>query len=360
MRLALLLVPLIGCASHDWREAVRADTSAAYLAYAARNPGSIKEPAARRRAEDRMWAEANTANTSTGYAAYLSAFPGGHHTAEAQARAQELGFAEAKAEGTISALSAYAIRWPASPHAEAARTQAEDLIYEQAILEGTEASWARYLVQYPNGRYAAEATTERDQLVWTETVPQKTRQAYQRYLKEFPQGVHAEEARAWIAASYVGKVQPLVALVSTFQPSARSSVLGRVHQAFDAGFVPDLRAARFEVLPTRTVDATNGMPHPQELLGTEPDTGILILEYHEKPGREFDPSGTATDIQAVLRLYVPNSAEPVWVRTVDATTPDTVRGTELTALNQAAIEDLVNRLHDLKPDIASQRRAEAK
>ncbi|MEQ1567592.1 MAG: hypothetical protein ABMA64_18260 [Myxococcota bacterium] len=356
-----ILVLLAACGPKDWRAAVEADTSAAYLTYAVKNPTSTKLPLARRRAEQRSWTEAEASGTSVAYASYLSAFPAGDRAAEAQARAHELGWAEAGKDGTLAAYAAYVDRWPTSPHRGEAAAQVEELTYRDAAAEGTASAWGRYLLQYPSGKYAAAATQARDALIWAETPPVGTREAYQRYLDEFPAGAHADEARAWIAATYVTRIVPVVALVSSWQPRpTHAAVLARLRKGFDAEFVPELVQAGFEVLPTRAVDAIDGMKSAQEVVGIEPSTGVLVVEYRERAGRTFDPSGIATDAQVVLRLYAPNTAVPVWVRTAEATTPDKVRGSDVGALNQAAITALMEQLHQLRLDIASQRSKEAR
>lgn len=359
MRVPLLLLPCVAaCASVDWREAVQADTSAAYLAYVAHNPTSVKIPTAERRAEALLWEEATLAGTSAGFAAYVSTFPQGKHAAEALTQVYEVGWTEASTDGSSAALQAYALRWPRSPHAPEAAARVEELAFGAARSERTDESLSRYLVQYPEGRHAAEVRALRDEVVWEATVPVATRAAYQRYLDQFPQGIHADTARLWLRATYVRRVLPVLAVLETWQRGSVRTVLGRVQRELDVVLVPDLRRAGFEVLPVRALDATLGMNPPQEQFGVEPDTGILVVEYRERAGRTFDPSGTATDIEAVVRLYVPNTPNPVWVRTVRATTPDRVHGSEVGALHQAAIDDFGDQLHTFEAELASQYRKE--
>lgn len=148
-----------------------------------------------------------------------------------------------------------------------------------------------------------------------------------------------------------------MALVGSWQtPDQRPVVLARLKKELEAGFVADL-SRDFRVLPLVTYDATRGLPHPQDTWGNGPDVGVLVLEYTERKGRKFDPSGNATDITAVLRLYVPRTRTAVWAREIDATTPQKVRGTDLGALHTEAIADLAGQLRSLDDEIATNRRS---
>jgi hypothetical protein len=350
----LPLLLLLACASREWRDTVAANTSAAYSTYAASHGGTGRGQTAARRAEELAWTEAVASNQSVAYFSYAAAWPGAAHAEEARAKAEALGWEEAVTDGSIAALTAFVARFPQSPHVAEADTRIEDLVYEEVTREPSEASFSRYLVQYPEGRHAAEARVQYEQLSWDAAVAADTRVAYQAYVRRFPTGAHAQAAQDWLAATYVTAIQPVVAVVSTWQDDPRS-VLSRVQRGVDRGLVLDL-ARDFKVLPTKGVDATRGMAHPHELVGAQRDVGILVIEYTEKKGRKFDPSGNATDISAVVRLYAPNSKTPVYVRELSATTPDKIRGTELSALNTSAIEELAGQLRSLDEELARQRR----
>lgn len=356
---ALLAVAPEARADKAWREARKADTSAAWGLYASAHPTEPRAALARHRAERRGWDEAVAANTSASYTAYVAAFPSGQDVAEARTRAETLGWDEAVAEDTIGALTSYIGRYPRSPHVGEATQRIEELWYGQCKLEGTEAGWARYLSRYPLGKHAVEAQAERDRLAWAATTAAATRYAYRQYLERFPTGLHITEARGWLDQTYVRTLQPVVALFATYQaPGARPALLARIQGELDRGLLDDLKET-FTVLPTRAIDATaGGLPNPNETIGARPDTGILVLEYSEYPGRRFDPAGVATDIAAILRLYTPNTPNPVWSRELSATTPEKVHGTNLSALQAAALQDLSEQLTALNIELAQQRAQE--
>jgi hypothetical protein len=348
----LLLLP--ACASREWRDTIAANTSAAYSTYAASHAGTVRGQRAERLAQQLAWEEAVAANRSVAYYSYASAWPGAEHAEEARAKAESLGWEEAAADGSVAALTAFVARFPQSSHVPDAHSRIEDLVYEEVKRQPSEASFSRYLVQYPEGRYAAEARVQHEQLSWDAAVAADTRTAYQAYVRKFPTGAHVQAAQDWLASTYVTSIQPVVAVVSTWQPDPRA-VLQRVQRGVDRGLVLDL-ARDFKVLPTKAVDATRGMAHPHEIVGVQRDVGILVIEYTEKKGRKFDPSGNATDITAVVRLYAPNSKTPVYVRELSATTPDKIRGTEISALNSSAIDELAGQLRALDEELARQRR----
>lgn len=356
MKLTWVLLLLSACASREWRTTVKSGTSEAYSAYVAKNPGTLHASVAERRAEDRGWVEADFANTSTAYSAFLAAWPASEHAPEALVRAEALGWEEAVAENTIASFSAFASRYPTSAHLAEANTTIEELWYAESKYDATETSWSRYLVRYPEGKHVVEATQERDRLVWTNTVLADTRIAYQRYVDRFPTGAHVTEARLWLAETYVTSVQVVVALIGSWQPADKhEALLGRIKKELDTGFVAELKRD-FEVLPTVTFNGTRGFPHPQDQWGVRPDTGIIVVEYTERKGRKFDPSGNATDIIAVVRLYVPSTKNAVYARELEATTPEKVQGSDLTALNTGAIVDLDQQLRYLEDEIAKNRR----
>lgn len=355
---------LLACAAHDWRDAVRADTSAAYSAYALKNPGTFKAETAKRRAEARGWDEAVLADDSGGYRAFAEAFPTSRRAPEAMKLAEDRAWTEVSASEALSDWLTFLERYPSSPHAPEARARTEALFFAAAKAEGTEAAWVRFLSQYPTGGHTAAAWAERDRLAWDRAVAEATRTAYERYLADVPAlkapdgqvvaGVHRAEAEQWLASTYVRRIQPVVALVESVQPrKGTEAELKALAAVIDGGLLTELRRT-FTVLPARTVDATYGMPPVQELVGVEPDVGILSIEVHEKVGRDFDPNGHATDLQVIVRLYVPPTPKPVVVREVNATTPDRVLAQKIDELHRSAVRALGEQLLRVGPEIASQ------
>lgn len=348
----------------SWRDTVRAGTSVAYLTFAAQNMTSPKAPIARRRAEELGWQEAVTADTSTAYRGYIQAFPSGQHVAEAASRSTERAWEEAQASGSLAAMIAFLERYPDTVHGPEARARVEELWFEQAQAENTEASWARFLLQYPQGARSALAWAERDRLAWARAVEGGTRTAYDRYLAEIPSivdadgsviaGAHRQEAQDWLAATYVRRIRPLVALVETWHPSGtHRTTLEALSAVIDRGLLVELRKT-FTVLPATTLDATRGMEPAQQLVGVEPGTGILVFEVRETKGDPFDPEGIGTDVHVVVRLYAPNASKPVVIREVRASTPRTVRGEKLDELHAAAIRALGDELRVLTMELAAQ------
>lgn len=359
-----LLCSIAWAAPLTWREAVTADTSAAYRAYAAQNVGSPKAAVALRRAEERAWAEAEAANDSTAYRAYVQAFPTGEHVGEAATREIELAWDEASAGGALSGLVAFLERYPQSTHAPEARAKVEESWFQQAQAEATEAGWARFLGEYPRGARSAVAWGERDRLAWDKAVAGDTREAYHTYLEDVPDlvdidgrriaGAHRADADQWLAATTFRQLQPVVALVGTWQAEGtHAATLTQLTGALERALLPDLRKT-FTVLPVRTIDATRGMDPPQQVFGTEAGTGLLVFEIRESVGREFEPEGHATDLGVVLRLYAPNTARPVLVRELTASTPDKVRGEKLDELHTTAVTELGDRLRVFAMELAAQ------
>ena len=345
----------VGCGPKDWRVAKRTNTSASYGAYASAHAGEPRAAIAARRAEARGWEEANAAGTSAAYTSFVAAFPASEHAIEARVRAETIGWTEAKASGTLPDLTTYLARYPQSVRRGEAEGLIEGLFFEEAKAEGTIASWGDYLVRYPMGAHAAEATAERDRLTWQRAVMMDTRSAYKKYLDSYPQGAHAAEASAWLAESYVTRLQPVIALIESHQGSSmHKTVLARIQREFDDGLLADLKDT-FEIEATRIYDGSRGFPHPHDLLGTTLGTGVLVIEYYEREGRRFEPSGTATDITAVVRLYAPNTRNAVWVRELAASTPTRVYGADRSALNLGAIGDLGDQLRSLFVELTIQR-----
>lgn len=349
-----LSVWLSGCASREWRAVVEANTSARYSTYAASHVGTARARVAAQRAEALAWEEAVASNQSTAYFSYASAWPKGEHTIEALSRAETLGWSEATADGSVAVLASYIARYPDSKHLGEAKARIEDLVHDEAQKNPTEASLGRYLVQYPEGRYTEAVRTQLEQLIWDATVAADKRAAYERYLDRYPTGMHAEEALQWLDATRVSTLQPALLLLATWHPDQKT-VLSQIKSAIDRNFIPDL-ARDFTLRPIKTVDATQNIQHPHDLFGTEKGVGILVIECTERRGRKFDPSGNATDITAVVKLYAPNTRNPVFVRELSATTPDKIKGIEISALHTSAIDDLVGQLRALDEELARQGR----
>lgn len=354
----LLLLPMVACAGKDWREAVKADTSQAYSAYAAHHRGEPKAEVATRRAHDRAWAEAQAADTSIAYGSYVSAFPQGEHAEEARARGDELAWTEAKAGGDLASLSAYVARYPGSSHAAEAEQLVEKLWYDDARNGASEASWGRYLVRYPEGLWADEAKRERERHAWEQTVGLGSRDAYQAFVKRYPDGTHANEGRAFLAAMRVSKIQPVIVLRESWQPERmRATVLSRIRSELELGLFADLKR-EFVILPTKAVDPRGeALGHPHDEWGATADVGLLVVEYSEVTGRSFQPSGNATDNTAKVELYAPNSKLPIFSQTVTASTPEKITGADSSVLHTSAVRELAGRARALGPEIESNKPA---
>lgn len=352
MRLPALLCLLAACGPKDWREAVRDGSSTAYAAYAARHPGTPRAAAAARRAPELAWAEAQALDTSIAYASYLAAYPEGEHAAEAKVRGVALAWTEAKQSGSVATLASFLARYPDSPHEADAEQLLEQLWYDEAKQGGTEVSWGRYLVRYPQGTWAEEAARERERLAWEATVPQDTIQAYLSFVQRYPDGAHAAEARAWLDATRVAKLQPVVVLAGTWQGDrSRATVVQRVRGEVERGLLADLKRF-FTVLPVKVVDPRGApLAHPHEAWGATEGVGLLVLEYTEVAGRTFEPSGHATDITATLRLYAPNTRTPVLDKATTASTPARILGADASSLHTSAVKDLGARLRAYAQEI---------
>lgn len=353
----LLILASPACAGRGWRAAAREDTSAAWSAWVAAHPDAGRADLAARRAEERGWAEAQAADTSEGYGAYLGAFPAGPNAPEARARAEALDWQAARDTGTVEALTGYLARHPGGPHTVEAQERIEKAWADEARAAGTEESWGRYLVRYPQGAFSAEARQERDRLAWATATTAATPAAYTAYLARFPQGAHAAEAAAWLAAAKVTRIKPVVILTGTWQRDGmRSTVLARARRELERGLLAELKRD-FTVLPVTTTDPRGATPGlPQEVYGIEPDTGLLVVEYRETVGRRFEPDGHANDVHAQVRLFVPPTAAPVLERSLQASTPEKIYGTDASVLETSAVKELGGQLLSVAPEVLAHRR----
>ena len=353
VRLALLVVLFVpACGGPAWRVAADTDTSAAYLAFLAAHPDSAKAKAARTRAEERLWAEATASRSPDAYRGYVAAFPDGPHAAEAHTIAEQLAFEAAVTDGSSSALSAFLARYPTGTHAAEAQAALERSWVAEARAAGTEEAWGRYLVRYPDGAHADEAREERDRIAWNATTDANTLAAYETYLDRYLAGSHREEAEAFVAATRVGELQPVLALSGTFQSSSQHvAILARLQTELEKGLLVDLKKS-FTIRPTLRVIAVDpGTPPPQQAVPSEPGVGVLLVVVEERKGREFQPSGTATDLHASVKLFVPPTATPVVAETVKASTPERVTGTAESTLYTSAVKAFGATLREVAPRV---------
>ncbi len=362
MAVRTLLLPLllvVGCADKDWKSAVEADSTQAWLTYAQANAGTARANEALRRAEERAWTDAVAANTSAAYEVYRAKWPSSDRAATAAQKAEALAWDEALSAGSPTVWTAFLARYPASPREAEAEQRLEDAVYETCRLENTEDSWGRYLLRYPKGRHAAEATTVRELLGWQAATSAERPEAYREFLRKYSGGEHTKAAEAWLDATLVRTIQPVVVLDTSWYPEkTRAATLARYKDQIDRGLVPALKR-ELVVLPTRAVDlAKSPMAHPHEVFPPAPDLGLLVVSIVEKEGRLFEPDGRATDVEATVRLYTPGTKVPVVDLPVRATTAGTVRGADATALHTSAIEDLGGQvLSAVDPVVAYKRSA---
>jgi len=333
---------------------VRTNTSAAYVAYFTENPTSPKAGAAWKRGEELAWSEARAAPTAATYGAYVYAFPQGPHAAEAREIAERMEFEAAVADGSISALAAYGARHPTGPYAAEATAALERAYVAEARAAGTEAAWGKVLQRYPEGAYAEEARTERDRIAWSATTEAGTLQAHLRYLDDYPAGEHADEAMAFVAATRVGMLQPVVVLTRSYQPpSIHRSVLTKWQKEIEKGMLAELRSD-FEIRPTLPLLAIEpGAPRGRDAVAAEPGLGVLVVEIEERVGRPFEPSGAATDLRATVELLVPPTRTPVVARTIEASTPERVTGAQVSSLYTSAVQEMAASLHTVVPEVAT-------
>lgn len=353
--MAMLL--LGGCAGSAWRTAERANTGEAYRAFLTTNPDHRQAGIARERAEALDWARAVALDTPEAYLAYIGAHPTGPHAADAGAAAEARAWQAARADGSPEALASFLARFPASKH----RAETQDLIeagwYDRAVTNNTEEAWSRYLLRYPDGQFVEAAKAERERLAWESTQAQNTRFAYERFATRYPNSERRKDAQAWIEQSRVRVIQPVVVLGEASVPeSARPALAQQVRRELERSLLYELRQD-FRILRTVMVDLRGGpAPHPQEAYGVKADTGLLVLTYRDAAGREFKPSGRATDIKATLELYAPPTDKPTWSTEFETTTPDTIRGATVDSLRRGALDELARRLVGFSDTLRNERR----
>jgi hypothetical protein len=344
--LLFLAVVLSACGGPAWRAAAKTDTSASYLAFLAENPDSPKAKAARARAEELLWEDATLNPSAETYTAYVTAFPAGAHAEEARTRAESHAYETALAEGTSTALTAFLARYPNGPHAREAAEALEQSWADEAREAGTEDAWGRYLVRYPDGAHAEEAHAERDRIAWAAATEANTLAAYDTYLDRYLGGAHREEAEAFVASTRVDVLQPVLVLSGTYQPASQHrAILSRLATELEKGLLVELKR-NFEIRPT--MRAVAGDPAPP---APEPGVGLLVVAVEERVGRAFEPSGSATDLSAVVTLVVPPTPTPVVSRKLTASTPEKVMGTAESTLYTSAVKELGATLRGVAPDI---------
>lgn len=336
---------MAACADKDWKAAVQADTAYGYMTYAQAHPDTPKASQAYRRADDLAWEEAVAANTSIAFEAYAGQWPDSERAPTAKVRAESLAWDEAAAAGTAASWTTYLSRYPSSPRKGEAEQRLEDAVFDGARKENTELSWGRYLLRYPEGRHAAEAAALRELLGWQVAVQADTPTGYRDFLRRYEGGTHTAEAHAWLDATLVTTLQPVVVLKGTWQTDRqRATILKRYQAGFDKALQAPLKR-EFGVQPTKTYDlAKTPMNHPFDLFPPQPDQGLLVLEITEREGRAFEPSGHATDIEGRLSLYAPNTRTPVIDEVVRGSTPEVIHGIDESALHTSAVTDLCETL----------------
>jgi hypothetical protein len=353
-RLLLATLVITSCGGPAWRQAVQANTSAAYVAYLGQHPDSAKAGVAWKRGEELAWSEARAAGTAAAYGSYVSSFPQGPHVDEARATAERLEFEAAIADGSTATLAAYVARHPTGAYAAESSAALERAYVAEARSVGTEAAWGKVLQRYPEGAYAEEARRERDRIAWNTATDAGTLQAYLRYLDDYPVGAHADEATAFVAATHVGMLQPVVVLARSYQPqSAHGGVLAKWQKEIERGMLAELRSD-FEIRPTIALlsvdpDSMRG----RDAVHSEPGVGVLVVEIEERVGRPFEPAGAATDLLATVELIVPPTASPVVSRKIEASTPERVTGEHVSSLYTSAVREMAASLHTVIPEIAA-------
>jgi hypothetical protein len=354
---SLFVLLVAGCADRDWKQAVAAGNSAGYTNYARSHPGTAKASTAQRRAEDLAWEETIAAGTSVAYEAFRGAWPQSTHLAEATAKAESIAWDEAGRGGNVGGYTLFLARYPRSPRAPEAELRIEELVWSEAVSGNSEESFGRYLLRYPNGPHAAEAHTRREGLAWTATTTADTVDAYEKFVRKYGGGTHTAEAEAWLAATKVSRLHPVIVLLNSWQDDrVRSTILARYRTALDRGLLSGL-GREFGMDKVSLVDAKQ-IPwvHPHDLFGAAADTGVLVLEVTEKRGAAFEPSGYATTAEARLLFYAPNTRTPVILRTFSAATPTKVKGIDESALHTGAVEALVQAVRVAEPELLLRRR----
>lgn len=168
-----------------WKEALKANTIAAYYKFKEQFPQSqfVKEA-------DKIiydiedgdaWERASRRNTIGGYDEYLDNYSNGKYIAEAKERIQEL----------IS---------------RGAEQDDEKSLWLQAESEKSIALLKEYLKKYPEGKFSEDALIklnevkreEREERVWKDAVQKNFIPLYEQYLNSFPTGKYSNEARGKI------------------------------------------------------------------------------------------------------------------------------------------------------------------
>jgi hypothetical protein len=205
-------------------------------------------------------------------------------------------------------------------------------------------------VRYPDGAHAEEAHAERDRIAWEKAAEANTLAAYETYLDRYLGGAHREEAEAFVAATRVEVLQPIVVLAGTFQPAARhKSVLARLATEVEQGLLVELKR-NFEIRPTIRVVATDPAASRPDVVA-EMGVGLLVVTIEERVGRAFEPSGSATDLDATVTLITAPTPSPVLSRKVSASTPQKVTGTAESTLYTSAVRELGATLRGVAPDV---------
>lgn len=355
--LSLLLAVVAGCADHAWKETVAAGNAAAYANYARTHPGTARGNGAARRAESLAWDEAVAANTSVAFESFRGAYPSSPHAEEAATRAESLAWEEAGKAGAAG-YTLYLARYPRSPRAPEAEARIEELVWQEATTAHTEDAYGRYLLRYPNGPHAGQARQQREDLAWAACTKADTVDAYDRFLRKYEGGAHTAEAKAWLDATKVRRLHPVVVLLNSWlDDKQRATILARYRSEFDRQVLAGL-GQEFGMEPISLVDAKKvPWTHPHDLFGAVTETGVLVLEVTEKRGAAFEPDGHATNVEAKLSFYAPNTRTPVIERTFRAATPAKVKGIDESSLHQGAVKAAVEQVRAAEAEIVRQRKA---
>ena len=355
--IAVVLALSGGCANSAWRAAERANTGDAYRAFITTNPDHRRAQEARSRAESLDWEQAVQLDTPGAYLAYVGAHPDGAHAADAAAAAEDRAWRDADADGSPEALGSFLVQFRDTARRAEVEERIEAGFYERAVSENTEDAWSRYLLRYPDGQFVEAAKAERERLAWAATEASNSRNAYERFAAKYAMSDRRALAMDWIERSRVLVLQPVVVLGEASVSDAQRPALARqVRRELEQSLLYELRQD-FRILRTVMVDLRGGPePHPQEAYGIKPDTGLLVLTYRDAAGREFKPSGRATDISAKLELYAPPTNKPTWATTFEASTPGRVRGQTEATLRQGAITEMGERMIGFSDSLRDERR----
>mgnify|MGYP003428981695 CR=1 FL=1 len=94
----------------------------------------------------------------------------------------------------------------------------------------------------------------------------------------------------------------------------------------------------------------------EDATGQREELADVVLELTEKRGAAFEPAGNATNVEAKLSFYAPNTRTPVIERTFRANTPTKVKGIDETSLHRGAVEAAVGQVRLAEPEIVRQKR----